>query len=124
MHLHTVSRILGILLILFSATQLTPLLVAYAYDDGNTLPFLVSFSVTLITGLVMWTPVRNHAQDLRYRDGFLVVVSFWVVLATFGCLPFVLLENNALSITDAFFESMSGLTTTGATILTFFLGFN
>lgn len=66
----------------------------------------------------MWAPVRKSQRDLRYRDGFLVVVLFWTVLATFGALPFIFSNNYSLSVTDAFFESMSGLTTTGGTILT------
>ncbi|MFT5572400.1 MAG: trk system potassium uptake protein TrkH [Cryomorphaceae bacterium] len=118
MHYQTVLRILGVLLVIFSVTHLTPLLVSLIYQDGNSLPFIISFSLTLITGVLMWAPVRRVKRDLRYRDGFLVVVLFWTVLATFGALPFLLSEHHSLSITDAFFESMSGLTTTGATILT------
>jgi len=118
MHFQTVLKILGVLLIIFSVTHLTPLLVSQLYADGNSLPFMVSFSVTLLTGLIMWAPVRKSKRDLRYRDGFLVVVLFWTVLATFGALPFLFSSHHSLSITDAFFESMSGLTTTGGTILT------
>jgi len=118
MHFQTVLKILGVLLIIFSVTHLTPLLVSQLYEDGNSLPFMVSFSVTLLTGLMMWAPVRKSKRDLRYRDGFLVVVLFWTVLATFGALPFLFSSHHSLSITDAFFESMSGLTTTGGTILT------
>ena len=113
-----VFKVLGILLIMFSVTHLTPLLVSYIYQDQNSAPFIISFSVTLITGLILWLPVRNSNRDLRYRDGFLVVVLFWTVLATFGALPFLFTTYNPLSLTDAFFESMSGLTTTGGTILT------
>lgn len=118
MHIQTVLKILGLLLMIFSATHLTPLLVSLIYKDGNSFPFMLSFSVTLLTGLCMWAPVRNSGQDLRYRDGFLVVVLFWTVLAAFGALPFHFLQSHSLSITDAFFESMSGLTTTGGTIFT------
>lgn len=118
MHFHTVLKILGVLLIMFSVTHLTPMLVALIYQDGNALPFFASFSVTLVTGLMMWAPVRGAQRDLRYRDGFLVVVLFWTVLATFGALPFLISQHISLSVTDAFFESMSGLTTTGGTILT------
>ncbi len=102
---------------MFSVTHLTPLLVSLIYQDGNAFPFFLSFTVTLLTGLCLWVPNRKLRKDLRYRDGFLVVVLFWTVLATFGALPFIFAENNALSVTDAFFESMSGLTTTGGTIL-------
>ncbi|RBP48826.1 TrkH family potassium uptake protein [Arenicella xantha] len=117
MHFQTVLKILGVLLIIFSVTHLTPLLVSLIYNDGNSYPFIISFSVTFITGLIMWAPVRRTKKDLRYRDGFLVVVLFWTVLATFGALPFLTSEHYSLSLTDAFFESMSGLTTTGGTIL-------
>ncbi|MEM7358107.1 MAG: TrkH family potassium uptake protein [Pseudomonadota bacterium] len=118
MHYQIVLKILGILLIIFSATHITPLLVSAIYADGNSLPFISAFSVTLFTGLILWFPVRTVKRDLRYRDGFLVVVLFWTVLAAFGALPFLLSEYHSLSLTDAFFESMSGLTTTGGTIFT------
>jgi len=118
MHLQIVVKILGVMLVIFSTTQLSPLIVSLIYADGNIFPFSVSFSLTFITGLFFWFPTRNVKRDLRYRDGFLVVVLFWTVLATFGSLPFILSPINSLSITDAFFESMSGLTTTGGTILT------
>lgn len=118
MHSNIVFKILGFLLMIFSVTHLTPLLVSLIYADGNSRPFMVSFSLTLITGLALWLPTRAEKRDLRYRDGFLVVVLFWTVLATFGSLPFILSNLHSLSITDAFFESMSGLTTTGGTIFT------
>ncbi|MCH2189443.1 MAG: TrkH family potassium uptake protein [Gammaproteobacteria bacterium] len=117
MHYQTVAKILGVLLGMFSVTHLTPLLVSVLYEDGNSAPFVISFSVTLATGLILWAPNRKLRKDLRYRDGFLVVVLFWTVLATFGALPFIFSSANSLSVTDAFFESMSGLTTTGGTIL-------
>jgi trk system potassium uptake protein TrkH len=62
--------------------------------------------------------VRKHHEDLRLRDGFLVVASFWTVLGTFGAAPLFFSESPTMSITDAIFESVSGLTTTGATVLT------
>ena len=118
MNFQIVFKILGVLLIIFSITNLTPLLISYLYQDENSLPFVIAFGVSFFTGLALWLPVRKNKRDLRYRDGFLVVVLFWVVLATFGSLPFLFTTYSPLSITDAFFESMSGLTTTGGTILT------
>lgn len=118
MHLQIVLKILGVLLIIFSATHATPLLVSLIYADDNGMPFIIAFLVTLTTGLIFWLPTRKINRDLRYRDGFLVVVLFWTVLATFGALPFLLTQFHSLSVTDAFFESMSGLTTTGGTIIT------
>ena len=118
MHFQTVLKILGVLLIIFSVTHLTPLLVSLFMQTATVCRLWLRFSVTLITGLVLWIPLRDMRRDLRYRDGFLVVVLFWTVLATFGALPFLISPHYSLSVTDAFFESMSGLTTTGGTIMT------
>ncbi|MEW8384160.1 MAG: TrkH family potassium uptake protein, partial [Candidatus Thiodiazotropha taylori] len=76
-----------------------------------------AFIVTLGLGVAFWAPVRNKHQDLRVRDGFLVVVMFWVVLGLTGSLPFMFAESFNMSLTNAVFESVSGLTTTGATVI-------
>lgn len=112
-----VQRILGLLLMLFSVTMLPPVLVSLWYEDGSWMPFVEGFSLTLLAGLIMWLPVRHSRKDLRLRDGFLVVAAFWTVLGTFGAAPLYLADALSLSAIDALFESMSGLTTTGATIL-------
>jgi len=113
-----VQRILGLLLMMFSLTMLPPVAISIIYSDATWLPFIEAFSVTLLAGLVIWFPVRRARRDLRLRDGFLVVASFWTVLGTFGALPFYVSDVPAMSFIDALFESMSGLTTTGATVLT------
>ncbi len=113
-----VLKILGVMLTLFSSTHLPPALVALYYGEAGYASFLLSASLTLLAGALCWWPVRNFHRDLRFRDGFLVVVLFWAVLAAFGAMPFVLSEEIDIGITNAFFESMSGLTTTGATVLT------
>ena len=117
MQLFVIQRILGLLLMLFSFTMLPPVLVSWFYSDGATMPFFIAFLVTIITGAVCWFPVRSHRYDLRVRDGFVVVVMFWTVLGVFGALPFLLSGQPSISITDSIFESMSGLTTTGATVI-------
>ena len=71
----------------------------------------------MFTGLAFWYPNREYRRDLRAKEGFLIVVLFWTVLASFGALPFLLLEQPEMSVTDAFFEAFSGLTTTGATVI-------
>ncbi|MEX2496079.1 MAG: TrkH family potassium uptake protein [Woeseia sp.] len=115
----TVSqRILGLLLMLFSLTMLTPLIVSALFIGEPWKPFIGGFALTLASGFFVWLPVRNARRELRLRDGFLVVASFWIVLGTFGSLPFILSEQPVMTVTDAIFESMSGLTTTGATVLT------
>lgn len=111
-------RILGLLLMMFSATMLLPVVVSVIYNDQSWLPFVKGFALTLLSGLAAWFPVRKSRKELRLRDGFLVVAAFWTVLGTFGALPLYLADTPAMSFTDAVFESMSGLTTTGATVLT------
>lgn len=110
-------RILGLLLMMFSVTMLLPFGVSLWYDDGSWLPFVESFGLILSAGLACWFPVRRRSKELRLRDGFLVVASFWTVLGMAGALPLYLTEEPSMSFTDAVFESMSGLTTTGATVL-------
>lgn len=117
MQYKNIIRILGLLVALLSVTMLPPALVSLIYRDGGGVPFLMAFLWCLFTGFVAWYPYRNEKNDLRAREGFLIVVLFWLVLASFSAIPFILLEQPSLSVTDAFFESFSGLTTTGATIL-------
>lgn len=117
MQYKNIIRILGLLVALLSVTMLPPALVSMIYRDGGGVPFLLGFLWCLITGFLAWYPNRYQKTDLRAREGFLIVVLFWLVLASFSAIPFILLEQPSLSITDAFFESFSGLTTTGATIL-------
>ena len=93
------------------------MLVSIIYIDGAFEPFFYAFAITLITGIVMWLPVKNQKHELRLRDGFLVVVMFWTVLGSFGAIPFLLSTQVEVSVTDAVFESISGLTTTGATVM-------
>ena len=113
-----VQRILGLLLMVFSLTMLPPVLFSLYYDDQSWLPFIEGFGLTLAAGLICWLPVHRVRKDLRLRDGFLVVASFWTVLGTAGAAPLYFADAVTLSFTDAVFESMSGLTTTGATVLT------
>lgn len=115
MHLSLIVKILGMLLMVFSTTMLSPVLVSWIYDDGQQLAFLSSFGIAFMTGLALWMAFYRAHNELGTRDGFLVVTLFWVVLGLTGCLPFLLILD--LSMTDAVFESMSGLTTTGASVL-------
>ena len=114
----TIQRILGILLGLFSFTLLPPIAVSLYYQDGSTQAFVDAFLLLLVAGIFIWLPVRKHRKELKTRDGFLVVVMFWVTLGISGAIPFYLTKVPDMSFTDAVFESMSGLTTTGATVLT------
>jgi trk system potassium uptake protein TrkH len=117
MQYRTIVRILGLLVALFSVTMIPPAIVSLIFQDGSGLPFIMAFVLCLITGLLIWYPNRRFRKDLRAKEGFLIVVLFWTVLASFGALPFLLLEQPEMSATDAFFEAFSGLTTTGATVI-------
>ncbi len=117
MKLNAVQKILGLLLMLFSLTMLPPALVSLFYEDGTATPFLKAFAALLGLGVLIWLPVCKRREELKLRDGFLVVVLFWSVLGLAGALPFVLSTHLHLSLTDAVFESISGLTTTGATVI-------
>ena len=97
--------------------MLPPLLVDLLYQDDATEAFFKSYIGLLSLGLLLWLPVRSFKQDLRLRDGFVVVVLFWFVLGASGALPLMLYEPLNISLADAMFESISGLTTTGATVL-------
>ncbi len=112
-----IQRVLGILLAWFSFTMLPPILVDVIYAEHAYAPFAVAFLITLLTGLLLWYPVRSARDDLRLRDGFLIVVLFWTVLGLFGALPLWLSNSVSIGITDSIFESISGLTTTGATVI-------
>lgn len=114
-----VQRVVGILLTLFSFTLFTPLMVGIiSRDPWNSItPFIGAFVTTMFTGLLLYMPVKDHVGQLRLRDGFLVVVLFWAVLGIFGALPFYLYSALDMSVAAAIFESMSGLTTTGATVI-------
>ncbi|WP_428610075.1 TrkH family potassium uptake protein [Sedimenticola sp.] len=117
MQFSAIQRILGILLMLFSVTMLPPLLVSIWYDDGAHYSFLIAFIIILMVGGVSWVLVPDQSRELRLRDGFMVVVMFWTVLGISGSLPFTLSVDPHMSLTDAVFESISGLTTTGSTVI-------
>ena len=112
-----IQRILGLLMMVFSSTLLPPIVTGLIYEDGAILPFVEAFFLILVTGFLLYWSVRQHKKELRLRDGFLVVVLFWSVLGLAGGLPIYLSGIYDISVTDAVFESISGITTTGATVI-------
>ena len=114
----TALYMIGLLTILFSLTMLPPMAVAWWYDDEQAIiPFVEGMGVMLALGVLCWLPVCRFKVDLRNRDGFVVVVAFWVLLSLLGAIPFMLAEHPHMRLVDAVFETISGLTTTGATVL-------
>lgn len=115
MQFRFVIRILGILLMAFSAVLLPPMMISAYYQDGELLQFAAAIVIILVTGLVLWLAGHRKQSRLRTRDGFMVVTLMWLAVSLLGGTPFVL--GLHLSLTDAFFESASAFTTTGATVL-------
>ena len=118
MQREVIQRILGLLLAAFSLTMLVPVMFSFIYENEVMWPYITSTLITFAVAVALWYPVRYVKDDLRLREGFLIVVLFWTVLGTFGALPFLLSPSLNLGLTDAVFESISGLTTTGATVIT------
>ncbi|MBS4020645.1 MAG: TrkH family potassium uptake protein [Dechloromonas sp.] len=110
-----VLRALGMITMLFALTLLAPLILSYVVDDGAQAVYDEVFALTLLCGCFLWYRYRKVQRELNVRDGFLMVVLVWTVLPAFAALPFML--QLGVSHTDAYFEAMSGLTTTGATVL-------
>ncbi|MEM1231100.1 MAG: TrkH family potassium uptake protein [Pseudomonadota bacterium] len=117
MHLAVITRVTGVLLTLFSLTLLLPVAVAFYYGEDTIGTFVLSFTVVFIAGLAMWLAPRER-RELRAGDGFLITVLFYLGLGLSGALPLYFYEDLRSSFTNAAFESLSGLTTTGATVYT------
>ena len=112
-------RILGVLLMIFSTAQLIPASVAYYYGEYSLIKvFFYTLLVTFLCGFILYIASSNRKEDLRTKDGFIITVLFWTVLAIFGSFPLYFTEDIEISYLDSLFESISGLTTTGATVIT------
>jgi trk system potassium uptake protein TrkH len=112
----TVIHALGLMLVVFSATYLMPILASLIYDDGTLIDFLLAMVWTSAIGFLMWLMTRRYKGELSIRHGYLLVVTMWTAMPAVATLP-LLLVIKGLSFTDAYFETMSGITTTGATVL-------
>ncbi len=116
MNLKLVLKILLILISIVSAFMMVPVAFSIYYNDGMELAFILPAAIGMASGLVAVAFVRSRSQQLSKKDGFLLVTLAWVTISFFGALPYILGVH--MSLTDAFFETMSGFTTTGASILT------
>jgi trk system potassium uptake protein TrkH len=114
----TVFHALGLMLVMFSAAYLMPVAAALIYADYTMLlDFLLAMVWTATAGVLMWMLTRRHKGELSIRHGYLLVVAMWTAMPAFATIP-LLLMLPGLSFTDAYFETISGMTTTGATVLT------
>ena len=114
MNYKSIFNLLGILLTIFSLSFVPPLILSVFYDEQLNEIFLYSFIFLFSIGGLMWFINRQKDLTLNISDGFIITTMFWVVLACAGSIPFYFF---GLSVNDAIFESVSGITTTGATII-------
>jgi trk system potassium uptake protein TrkH len=114
----TVIHALGLMLVVFSGAYVLPVITSLIYGDNTMLlDFLLAMVWTLAAGALMWVATRSYKSELSIRHGYLLVVAMWTAMPAFATIP-LLMMIPGLSFTDAYFETMSGMTTTGATVLT------
>ena len=117
MDLRLLLRMIGILLVFLGAFMLAPLLVALFYGEGDASGIAVSAAITMIVGALFILAQRNKRKEISHREGFAIVTLAWTAAGLFGALPFFL-TGTFDSLTDCLFESFSGFTTTGASVMT------
>lgn len=111
-----IFHFLGLLLLFNGGFMLLSALISLIYKDGVTLEIFLAGITTLIAGLLVMIFTKNHNKEMNKREGYIVVTFGWIIMSLSGCLPYVLTESIP-SFTNAFFETISGYTTTGASIL-------
>jgi trk system potassium uptake protein TrkH len=110
-----IARIFSLLLIFEGIFMLLSAGVSYIYGEPSKFSFLYSALITIITGLIVFTPLRNEEKITGKKEGYVIVTGMWVLFGLFGTLPY-LFSGSLRSFPDAFFETISGFTTTGATV--------
>ncbi len=116
-NLPVLLRVIGYLLLIESAFLLLPLGTALWYREADWTAFLIAAVITFASGAGMSFGIKPSSSSLGKREGFLLTASVWVVFSLFGMIPFMLMQPRPLGVCDAFFEAMSGFTTTGASIM-------
>ena len=115
--LSSTFRIIGIVLAVVSLSMLPSLIVSFIYDDPSTyIPFMLTMVIACVIGLLLMGLCHSRPLNLKVRDGFLIVTLCWFISAVLGAMPFVVTDSIP-HFADAFFESCSGFSTTGATVL-------
>ncbi len=114
----TVLNFCSILILLYSVSLLPPIIFTMFHQYQEISAFFITFLVSVCVGCIGTYSTRKSKKNLQPRDGFLVVVLFWLIFSAFSAMPFVLADHPNLTFVDALFEGISGVTTTGASILT------
>ena len=117
MKITPIFHILSILIMPLSGFMIVSGFVDFVYHNQNWINFFISATITLFVGMSVFLATRGHNdQNIDLRQAFVLTTMSWITIAFFGALPFYL-SNINLDFTDSFFESMSGITTTGSTVL-------
>lgn len=111
-----ISHIMGFLLLCNGGFMLLAALVSWYYEDGVTMEISTASLITIFSGIILMYFTRGHRKEVKKREGYIIVTFGWIIMAFSGTLPYVLSESIP-GFTNSFFETMSGYTTTGATIL-------
>lgn len=114
----TILRIIGLLQIISSLIMIPPILIGLYYNDGDIKPFIHGFFYLFLFGTFLLITFRKARAELKIKSGFIVVGISWLILGSSGAIPLYLSHSLDLTVVDAVFESISALTTTGATIIT------
>jgi trk system potassium uptake protein TrkH len=114
MNFKPLLKLFSILVMFFSLSFVIPMAISLIFDDSALNIFIITFAIIFSLGLFGWLVSRDAGDDLSQKDGFIIITFFWVVLSIAGSIPFILI---GMPLVDAFFESMSGITTTGATVI-------
>lgn len=112
-----IVHVFGLVALIFAFALLVPVAAAYYFDDAAVHAYDEAFAIMFVSGLLMWLTTRHKKRELQIKDGFLLVALVWAGLPAFATLPFLIYFPD-LSFTDAYFEAVSGMTTTGSTIFT------
>ncbi len=112
----SIINIIGLLLCIEAAAMLVPMFYDIIYDNNDWVQFLYSSLITFFIGIILYISFRKKNMKLGIRQAFVLTISSWMVISLFGAIPFVY-SSSSLTYTDAIFESVSGITTTGSTVI-------
>ncbi|WP_461482030.1 potassium transporter TrkG, partial [Porticoccus sp.] len=104
-------------MLLYSLSMPVPALVGLVFSEEDLTSFLITFVLAFFVGLIGWQITSRGDKTLQTRDGFIVAVLFWLIFSVISAMPFYLDSRLNLSLSDAVFEGVSGITTTGASVL-------
>ncbi len=117
MNFRLILNVIGTALVFMSLFMIFPFIVSFIYDQSDIISLAESFLITFVSGTTLYLFTRKHrGEEIKHRDAFVIVTLTWLLISLFGSFPFML-TGTFHSFTDAYFESMAGFTTTGASVL-------